>query len=410
MLKSEFADYDPSLASEAAETIETLKEIFGDGVSDIRHIGGTSVKKIKSRPVIDIVVGFKEANLIIPEKLRGVLRKRGFIADARNINDGQKIFFKYGGVKNKRRVVTHVVRVVLHNGRKWFEYLIFSDYLNINESRAREYEILKLSSDGKRRYALTSYIKEKSAFIKKTISDNFYMMMLGRNVDIDLIDSDLNRIKNLNHEAYIIGSDKKIKSNRGEFNGDIAAYIKDKTRNRNIFIVSDRGAVIYEPEIREALKIYNKGSCEIVCLYEKSCGAVLYAREKREKNDGDGNLKFLLVRGRASSRVGFPKGHIEAGESEEETAKREIYEETSLNPVLIHDDFREERSYVIGGYIKKTVAYFLAEFNISDKYKIRDKEILEQRLVSYDKAYLLLTFNQDKEILKKAYDKIKNIK
>jgi len=113
----------------------------------------------------------------------------------------------------------------------------------------------------------------------------------------------------------------------------------------------------------------------------------------------------LLVRG-TTNRVGFPKGHIERGETEFETALREIYEETSLN-VILKSDFKEEYEYSISGFIKKKVIYFLAEFNIQDEYKIRDKqEIIEQRLISYEEADSMLRFPQDKEILRKAYEKI----
>lgn len=53
-------------------------------------------------------------------------------------------------------------------------------------------------------------------------------------------------------------------------------------------------------------------------LHEKSCGAVLFTTEK-------GIKKFLLVE---SNYFGFPKGHVEENETEQETALREIKEET----------------------------------------------------------------------------------
>ena len=50
--------------------------------------------------------------------------------------------------------------------------------------------------------------------------------------------------------------------------------------------------------------------------FEKSCGAVLFARE-------DASLRYLIIR-HTGGHCGFPKGHTEAGESEQETALREI--------------------------------------------------------------------------------------
>ena len=65
--------------------------------------------------------------------------------------------------------------------------------------------------------------------------------------------------------------------------------------------------------------------------HEKSCGAVVFTMV------GD-TLKYLLVHS-VNGFWGFPKGHVEAGESEYDTAKREIREETGVNVTFI-DGFR----------------------------------------------------------------------
>lgn len=70
---------------------------------------------------------------------------------------------------------------------------------------------------------------------------------------------------------------------------------------------------------------------------EKSCGAVIY----RKSND---NVEFLGVKSKGNGDWGFPKGHVEAGETEKETAKREILEETGLNISLI-EGFRTKVEY-----------------------------------------------------------------
>ena len=55
---------------------------------------------------------------------------------------------------------------------------------------------------------------------------------------------------------------------------------------------------------------------------EHSSGAVLYTEEQ-------GEIRYILVQER-NGNWGFPKGHIEAGESRRQTALREIREETGL--------------------------------------------------------------------------------
>ena len=56
---------------------------------------------------------------------------------------------------------------------------------------------------------------------------------------------------------------------------------------------------------------------------EKSCGALCFARE-------DGVEKVLMVKHRAGGHWAFPKGHVERGETEEQTACREVREETGV--------------------------------------------------------------------------------
>ena len=41
---------------EAQNTIARLKEILGDGIKDIQHVGSTSILTIKAKPIIDIAI------------------------------------------------------------------------------------------------------------------------------------------------------------------------------------------------------------------------------------------------------------------------------------------------------------------------------------------------------------------
>lgn len=72
----------------------------------------------------------------------------------------------------------------------------------------------------------------------------------------------------------------------------------------------------------------------------------------------------------------MPKGHVESGESEEETAKREIFEETGISELEFVPSFRETISYWFmrqGEKIPKEVVFFLAktaqrEVTLSDEH------------------------------------------
>lgn len=86
--------------------------------------------------------------------------------------------------------------------------------------------------------------------------------------------------------------------------------------------------------------------------HEKSCGAIVYRKSH-------GNTEILLIKHINSGHWSFPKGHMENGETEIETAIREIKEETSVN-VMIDPTFRETVSYFPKRDTQKTVVYFIA--------------------------------------------------
>ncbi len=125
---------------------------------------------------------------------------------------------------------------------------------------------------------------------------------------------------------------------------------------------------------------------------EYSAGAVLYQRTK----DG---IKYILVVER-SGHCGFPKGHIEQNETEEQTAIREIKEETGANAVLI-GDFKEEITYNIGNKIKKHVTFFLAECP-GESTMVHAKDIRKLHILPFEEAVATITHSNSKEILEKA--------
>ena len=86
---------------------------------------------------------------------------------------------------------------------------------------------------------------------------------------------------------------------------------------------------------------------------EKSCGALVV------RKNGE-NFDLVLLRHRFGGHWSFPKGHVEAGESERQTALREVREETGL-AIRLLDGFRESVEYFPKPGVKKQVVYFLGE-------------------------------------------------
>ena len=135
-------------------------------------------------------------------------------------------------------------------------------------------------------------------------------------------------------------------------------------------------------------------------MKEKSCGAVVYKKENSE-------LKFLLVY-QSNGHHSFPKGHMEANETEIETALREIKEETNLD-VNIDSNFRGSISYLMEskGVMKESV-YFVATPTTFDLLN-QEGEITECIWCSYEETLGRLEFDNIKEVFEKAYNYIKSI-
>ena len=129
---------------------------------------------------------------------------------------------------------------------------------------------------------------------------------------------------------------------------------------------------------------------------EKSCGAAVFTKD-------NGIVNYVIVESN-DGVFGFPKGHTEAGESEHETALREIFEETGLKLKII-DGFREENLYTFekGGAVHAKLAiYFAAEF--SHKTPVpQPSEIRSISLCPLEEAVSKLTFDSSKQILQKAH-------
>jgi len=134
--------------------------------------------------------------------------------------------------------------------------------------------------------------------------------------------------------------------------------------------------------------------------FEKSAGAVIFRKE-------EGKIYYLLLH-YEMGHWGFPKGHIEKGESLEQTVRREVKEETGIEDIEILSGFKKWIKYFYklkDKNIFKIVTYLLAETK-QRKVKI-SYEHKGYAWLSYNDALNRLTFKNSKEILKKANNYLK---
>ena len=129
---------------------------------------------------------------------------------------------------------------------------------------------------------------------------------------------------------------------------------------------------------------------------ERSCGAVVFTRENGER-------RYVIIR-ETEGFCGFPKGHMETGETEEETALREIEEETGLYVTLI-DGFRAEDSHALlregRPDTTKHITYFLAEYAGQTPCP-QAGEVTEIMLLSYPEALAVFQYESSRRILGEA--------
>jgi len=132
-----------------------------------------------------------------------------------------------------------------------------------------------------------------------------------------------------------------------------------------------------------------------------SAGIVLFSQE----ND---NIKYLLLH-YCDGHWDFPKGHIDPGETKQQTAHRELLEETGLRAIL-KPGFETNISYIFSNKeqqkVQKTVYFFIGELK-ENKKVVLSHEHKDFLWLPFDSALEKLTYHNSKEILRKANSFIK---
>ncbi len=124
---------------------------------------------------------------------------------------------------------------------------------------------------------------------------------------------------------------------------------------------------------------------------EKSCGALVVRRGKEE-------AEILLIK-HNGGHWAFPKGHVEAGETEEQTAVREVREETGL-VVKLDTRYREMVTFSPAPRTLKDVVYFAATV-VSGTETPQLSEVSDVRWVPFSKAERYITFGNDRHLFHK---------
>ncbi len=140
---------------------ENLKSLLGSYITRISHIGSTSIAKIKTKPIVDILI---EIDFTHKDVVKNILLNHDYIlmnesADNLSFNKGYTI----SGYADK---VFHI-----HIKKQGdCDCLYFRDYLNEHQSRAQEYEKLKIALFNRYNPNRDLYTNGKEKFVHEIVN------------------------------------------------------------------------------------------------------------------------------------------------------------------------------------------------------------------------------------------------
>lgn len=137
---------------------------------------------------------------------------------------------------------------------------------------------------------------------------------------------------------------------------------------------------------------------------EVSAGGIVFRRLP------DGGTRYLLIRD-SYRNWGFPKGHLEDGESPAAAAHRETAEETGLEQLVLHGPIRviDWHFRFRGRHIHKYCHFFLFESPEGEPSPQADEGITECRWCGLDHALETLSYDNARGVLKRAGDMVRTL-
>ncbi len=155
-----FTNYNENFKNIYLEEEKNLKYLIGDYIKRISHIGSTSIKGIKTKPIVDILI---EIDLGDKDIIKTILLNNNYISMDENPN---KISFNKGYTING--YANNVFHIHIQRYRDCDE-LYFRDYLNDNLEKAKQYEKLKLELYDKYKPNRDLYTAGKKEFVTEIV-------------------------------------------------------------------------------------------------------------------------------------------------------------------------------------------------------------------------------------------------
>ena len=157
----ELYDYREDYPSIYEKEKEELLDIYKDRIKYIDHVGSTSIKGIKSKPIIDINIQTDDFKKYTENTVEGdvyAVKKEPTLGGDYLIRKEEE---------GKVKAFIHVYKTGDING---ITSMLFRDYLSSHEDERKRYQELKIKLYDKYKYNRKEYTHGKDEYIKKIIS------------------------------------------------------------------------------------------------------------------------------------------------------------------------------------------------------------------------------------------------
>lgn len=178
-------------------------------------------------------------------------------------------------------------------------------------------------------------------------------------------------------DVYVLGMQEPLKT----FDGRIIAAVRRRDDGEDKLVAAPEGMVFHQAQIAQAIHFQEQFFDSTVdSLVRRSCGVMPFRLRKGER-------EYLLLK-QTNRCWSFPKGHMEMDETEQQTALRELAEETGLQAALV-PGARAMAEYPLPGQRLKQVVLFAGE--AAGTLHLQASEIIDSCWVRAEelRAYLL---------------------
>lgn len=159
----ELAEYNSNWKREYENEEELLKEVLGDRIIEIHHIGSTSIEGLKAKPVIDILVVINSLEEITD--IEEMLKPYGYE------NRGQQgVSDRYFFAKGPEGARSHYIHFAQPNSKTYYNQVYFKKYLIEHPEYIKKYCDLKQKLALKYANERPKYTAGKNEFITSVIS------------------------------------------------------------------------------------------------------------------------------------------------------------------------------------------------------------------------------------------------